>query len=321
MRATFRCRACAFDSPFDGIELDNSMLCAQCGTLQRINSQAWTDSLRFAHDVADLAGPDPEGQHPHPFVWIGDENPYKLLGVSETFIAQPQESAGAGGALPKFDIAPGHPICADCKAPLNVGVQNQRTLTDCPKCRKQEVFELSAEARRCYPALFAIVGAEHLMGRPRANLATRAGAVSVECPQCGAPLPPTRVGVVDCGHCRSAAYVPARARKRDSSALALPEPFFVGFKAPSSKRAQLERVSPPTTNQAAKLKSLVSRGLKPLPGIELAPRKPGLDFRQLGLMAVGGGLALLIAGLLVGVLLGLLPDLQSTMEEILGDLG
>ncbi len=296
--ATFRCRACAFDSPFDGVELDSGINCAQCGTFQRINTSGWGRCLRFAHDVADLAGPNPEGHAPHHLLWIGDDNPYAELGLSRTSLEQEIPDDNRDGALPKFTVGPGQPVCTRCEVPLNVEVRNRRSLTSCPQCGVHTEYALDQGAHDAYGSLLAIVGAEHVIGRPRANMSTQAGAVAIGCPQCGAPLPPTRVGVAECGHCRAASYVPARARQREKSQLATPEAFFLTFNGPSAKRAELEQPTKPVADAKANASAIFSRGITALPGIELPKKRGGLDTKQLAFLLGSTAIALAIGGAL-----------------------
>src|ERR1700736_4746100 len=57
-----RCRACGATGPLDHLDVDTPATCALCGEDQPLDPEVVRRVLAFAHGVADLAGPNPEGR-------------------------------------------------------------------------------------------------------------------------------------------------------------------------------------------------------------------------------------------------------------------
>jgi hypothetical protein len=103
------------------------------------------------------------------------------------------------------------------------------------------------------------------------------------CPQCGAAVQSVTGGggatnTVECAYCKTLAVIPPRARPRGERSLVKPSVFWVAFRGRSPARAKLTEPTPAV--RAGKTLGVFTRGLKPLPGIDLAPRRPGVDVRQ-----------------------------------------
>lgn len=299
VRATFQCRACAFHSPLDGIELDQGIHCAQCGAFQKFDVGGWEPLLAQMHAVADLAGPTPEGRFPSPRIWIGDINPYKSLGIDGDFASAGGGEGGGGGALPEVQIARGHPTCAACEQPLDVAIRAGGCETRCRGCGVTATYDVPSAAARQAPALRGIVASEQRTDQKCVKLTQQAGGgtVALSCPGCGAPLREVRLGSVRCNHCNTQAFVPARARPREDGTLLTATPFFLVFQGPSAERARLE--TPRVAEEGAalalgKAKGIFVRGLSPLKGVELPEKKQGVDFRQLATTLGLAGVALAI---------------------------
>ncbi|MGK4003804.1 hypothetical protein WMF31_14325 [Sorangium sp. So ce1036] len=297
LRCAITCRSCGFPSPLEGIELDQGVDCAQCGSFQRFDKGDWRKALAFAHAVGDLAGPRPEGRFPSADVWIGDVNPHRAVGETLTF-------AESKAGKMHVEAAPGHPVCARCAALVEIQFLGMRLATRCPRCTSTAQYELPSEALHHAGALRAAVASEQRVDRAVVRVQhTQAGLLSLTCPQCGAGVRPTDAQTVECAYCKTVAFMPARGRPRAGGRVVEPIVFWVAFQGPSPERAALERPSAPKPPPAAADKlHFLKRGLSPLPGIELAPARPGLDLRQLGLttaltlLALGLGLALLVFG-------------------------
>lgn len=60
----FACTACGKRSPLASVDISGHAECMCCGLSQRFDSVQWTEALEHAHNIADLCGPNPEGQNP-----------------------------------------------------------------------------------------------------------------------------------------------------------------------------------------------------------------------------------------------------------------
>lgn len=290
MRASIRCRSCGFPSPLEGLVVADGVDCARCGSYQQFDRSVWHEGLAFAHEVGDLGGPDPEGRFPDPEIWIANDNPYKLVGKAKAL-----ESKSAGIAT--IDAAPGVPLCKKCRQPLRIESRAGETLAECGTCGTSSKYAIEPQLAEL--GVVAIVADEHRIGRVEAKTVAGAeGAMALTCPQCGAALRATGEPTTECTYCHAFVYVPGRAR---ASTQAAPKPvvFYAGFRGPSQRRARLEEGAGASPLEVAKKASgVLSRGLSAIPGVELAPPKPGIDFRQLLLtlsltsFALGCGYAL-----------------------------
>lgn len=295
MRATFPCRACGFPSPLEGVELDQAVHCAQCGSLQRFDKSGWAKGLPFAHEVGDLAGPSIQGRFPNPRIFIGDDNPHRSIGKTLTFV---DKDVGPF----RVEATPGHPTCKRCRVPLQTRFEGNAVHTQCPACSEQARYEVPAETRHYAQAIRAVVAPEQRVDRERVRIqASERGLGALNCPKCGAAIQPGEGETVTCQYCRAVALLPARARSRSDGQIAGPTIFWVMFQGPSERRIELETPTAPSALEGAikKTVGVFKRGLTPLPGIELAPQRPGLDGRQLGLTAALSALALAVGGGLV----------------------
>jgi hypothetical protein len=247
--------------------------------MQQFDPSSWVSALDHAHAVADLGGPTPEGRTPSADVWIGDVNPHATLGVTATFA--PFEA----GEI-HVEASPGFPVCARCRAPQNVTVDGARTVCVSPGCGTVTHHVLPGPAVAFAPALVAVLAAGPVAQAPAKAATTGGGPTALTCPQCGVTLNAAQSSsrAIECTYCKNVAYIPARVRPRPNGEVAAPPIFFVAFRGPSAARRELEvAVRPPVAGGFGV--SSLSRALRPLPGIELAPVRPGPDVRQLALWA------------------------------------
>jgi hypothetical protein len=276
VRATYVCRACGFPSPLDGLLTSESLDCAQCGSLQRFEPDRWSGGLEHARTVGDLGGPNPEGRAPDPAIWIGEDNPHRNIGVTETF--------GKHDAAPfALEASPGWPVCRRCCVPLECAVQGTQVATRCPGCGAQARHDVPGmlQERGATTGLAGVVSDENRVDRREIRVqATAAGPVALHCPQCGAAVQSVGAAsnTIECPYCKTLAIIPPRARPRDQGTLVKPAVFWIAFRGRSPARVTL--TTPISPAAAGKVTQVFSRGLKPLPGIDLAPRKPGTDVRQ-----------------------------------------
>jgi hypothetical protein len=290
VRATYVCRACGFPSPLDGLLTAESLDCAQCGSLQRFEPDTWDAGLEHARTIGDLGGPNPEGRSPDPEIWIGDDNPHRTIGMTETF-AKVESDRFA------LEASPGWPVCRRCAVPLECFAQGTQVTTRCPGCATQVRYEVPGRLleRASRTGLAGVVSDDNRTGRLEVRVqATAGGLVALLCPQCGAAV--QSVGgasnTVECAYCKTLAIIPPRARPREQGAMVKPAVFWIAFRGPSPARAALAHpVAPASLGKAL---GVFTRGLKPLPGIDLPPRREGLDVKQwaftLGMTALALGL-------------------------------
>jgi hypothetical protein len=186
---------------------------------------------------------------------------------------------------------------------LEVRIEGNMAVTQCPICREQGRFELPAEARGFLAALVGVVSAEQRIDRQSVKVQqTQAGLVALLCPQCGAAVRPADGDTVECSYCKAVAFLPARVRTRGGGQIVQAPIFWVAIRGPSTKRAELEQPRPEATKNAMKAAAgVLKRGISPLPGIELAPPRGGLDWKQLALTVGLTALALLIGGAVIAI--------------------
>lgn len=300
----------------------------QCGSYQRLDDDVWPRALEFAHAVADLAGPQPEGRYAHPEVWIGDDNPHKKIGRTETFAEQKQERF-------QIDVSPGHPICKTCKALEHVSVQQNVLTVRCARCQANGRFGTPPEITEMARGLVAVCAEAHRLDMRAVQVSgATAGLQALACPTCGANLPPVNQHTVECTYCHATAFVPPHGRVRGKGHLVRPIVFWVAFHGPSQARLSLARPTrlagrvedhvedddlarlaslerkeaealiarhvqartKPTAKSA--LKKLAE--MKALPGIELLPEKAGPDTVQV-VVSIAATLAAIGLGYLVAL--------------------
>jgi hypothetical protein len=273
LRCTLQCRACEFPFPLEGLVTSEALDCAQCGSLQRFEPDLWMEALLFAHAVSDLGGPNPEGRFPSPAVWIGDDNPHRELGRTQTF-------AASATSRISLEASPGYPVCRPCARPLEVRLGYGGAVeTRCSGCGAAARYEFPVNGAKFSALVKGVVADEHLASRRDAKVqVTQAGPSALVCPQCGAALQAITGSTAQCAYCRTVAYVPARARPRETGQRVRPGIFWMAFRGASPAREALERpVMQKVEWQAVKF---YGRGLPPFAGIDLAPVRPGIDMRH-----------------------------------------
>lgn len=158
----FTCSACGKRSPLATIDVDGQVECMCCGIAQAFDAVQWTDALGHAHDVADLAGPNPEGQTPVPGRSIAGRSRHAKIGTEFTSSTKTQSSMimdarGTRSHSLRTTVSPGHPLCATCHVPLDVMLEaNAITPTRCPRCNDSATYALPVNASTIYPPLRAI---------------------------------------------------------------------------------------------------------------------------------------------------------------------
>ncbi len=294
VRCSFQCRSCHFLSPLNGLDMDGSVECAQCGMHQRFDVEAWREALAFSHGVADLAFPPPEGRHPHPHIWIGNHNPHAQIGYTEVFGEHRQSSTSVEGAITVhrslfIQATPGHPTCRKCSRPLSTTRRGHELETRCDGCGEQAKYQLPQQATQYAPSIVGVVSNEERVDKPRAKLETVAGGpVTLKCAECGGNLPATRQRVLECPYCKAACLIPSRALVREPGEPIEPDIWFVAFTGRSEERGRIESPALPKDGALKKL----AGGVKTY--LEEAPKKPVRNTKQLALALVLPSIAMLI---------------------------
>lgn len=209
VRCRFQCRGCGHLAPLDRLDVDGTVRCQRCGLEQAFDVSSWREALIFAHGVADLAGPEPEGRFRDPCFDLSESNPHRATGVKavwETFAVSGEVRQGASVLQRSLEIRahPGRPLCA-CG-----GVYDLRRVRDgvearCTQCDKTEHARVEPDAGRFNGALRATLSSA--AANPDATRGLT-GSMGYSCPGCGAPL---KVGpgatVATCDFCKLSSKV------------------------------------------------------------------------------------------------------------------
>ncbi len=245
VKTEITCRHCGHRSPLDALDFDGSSTCAACHSVQAFDTSAWNDILAHAHAVADLNGCDLDGRNTS----IAKNNPYSEIGVSEAysrieFTGMKTERGVIRTRHVSTVAAPGHPLCDSCGSPMQVEAQAPVARTHCPGCGERAEYQMPPEAKTMAPGLVLALGESFRIDRPEAKLdATSAGmSIAVRCPNCGATLDLLDgKHFITCMYCKTHCRIPNRtllAMRRGGDRAT---PYWLLFRLPSVKRAQLER--------------------------------------------------------------------------------
>ena len=247
--ADFTCKACGIRSPLGTIELEGQVECWGCGLTQAFDAVQWTDALGHAHDVADLAGPAPEGQNPVPGRPIGGKSQHAKIGAEYTSSTKSQntfimDGSGQRTYSLRTTVSPGHPLCKTCRVPLEVTADPAGTTrTRCPRCNDAATYALPANSAATCRTLRGIICGEQRTDQPIARTTRGAGGVEAPgCPQCGAALAAGDGDIVKCTFCSITARVPGKlARNQRKGQAPKMDPFWVLLEGLSPGRQKLLR--------------------------------------------------------------------------------
>ena len=300
VRVSFQCRSCHFLSPLDELDVDGSVECCKCVTHQHFDVGAWVEAAAFAHGVADLAYPPPEGRAPNPHIWIGEANPHIRVGYTEPFAEHRQSSVTVQHGLTVhrslfIQAGPGHPVCPSCERPLRVAVRGQRTATQCDGCGQEVSYQMPVGAPQRVPGVVGVVAMAHRVDGTRAMLDTHGGTATLKCGECGGDIPPQKSRVVACKFCSTTNLVPARARQRMDGMAIEPEVWWLAFSGTSAARAALEAPVVPLDR---------TDGLGGETQLERAPTREGFNIRQF-LLTCAMAAAALVVGVIISQVFGL----------------
>jgi predicted RNA-binding Zn-ribbon protein involved in translation (DUF1610 family) len=245
VRTEITCRHCGHRSPLDALDFDGASTCAACHLTQAFDTSAWTDVLAHAHAVADLNGCDLDGRNSS----LAKSNPFAEIGISEThsrvdFTGMKTDRGVIRTRHVSIMAAPGHPLCESCGSPIEVEVHSLSARTHCPGCGERADYQMPPQVKAIAPGLVLAMGEPLRTDRPEAKLdATSAGmAIAVRCPNCGAALDLLDgKHFITCVYCKTHCRIPNRtllAMRRGGDTA---EPYWLLFRLPSAKRAQLDK--------------------------------------------------------------------------------
>ena len=249
LRCHFQCRSCGHLSPLNQLDMDGSVQCHHCGLDQAFDVDSWSEGLQHGHAVGDLAGPHPEGLHPHPRLSIVGDNPMARVGVDLTAgeLTLSGTTVGEGMVLArslKMDASPGHPLCRKCHVPLEHTVDGRITKTRCPACGLAASYELPKAARRYSEGVRGIVASDLRSDRPSVKAELASGVMALACPGCGAGLQDVAEGkTYRCPFCKTVSRIPDRLIQRYFDRAPEPETWWLLFEGASPRRRQLEDTS------------------------------------------------------------------------------
>ncbi len=195
------CDSCGRPVSVTGAGADGTS-CGHCGGESPIGRGAWAGILRFAHDVGDLSGPDPEGEPTRADHPVGDANPYRTVGVTASSVTRRVPARGEAGRLDVL-ARPGAPLCRRCREPVAwVPKPRPAALTRCSGCGDEQVAGAPDALDHLAVKALATPAAPEPAGDESA-------ATPLKCPVCGASLPAVGTGgLVPCSYCRTASLVP-----------------------------------------------------------------------------------------------------------------
>jgi hypothetical protein len=250
VRAQFKCKHCDKRSPVNHIDVDGTFTCLRCMRDQGADAGIWATGLRFCHEVGDLAGPDPEGRHPHPEVQLGKSNKWADIGIERTRarLDFTETVIGGGGVTLKslfVHARPGVPLCPTCHDPLEVSVDDVCELrARCAHCHETASYQVDSKAHRMVKGFVGALSDDHRADRPATKVAPARpeAPVAIECPGCGAPLGlQAKDHFVTCSFCSTPSKIPSRVRAQLFTDGVELEPFWLLFEGPSQARKKLEK--------------------------------------------------------------------------------
>jgi len=234
-------------SPLNFLDMDGSVQCHHCGLEQAFDVDSWRDGLEHAHQVGDLAGPEPEGRHPHPRVSVVGANPMARVGVDQTQATSAQAGTVTRDGMTltrslRVDASPGHPLCRRCQTPVETYVEGHRVTTRCPSCPTGAVCELPERAEQSCAGLVGVMADDMRVDRPQVKLDRSSGAVAMTCPNCGAGYSDVSEGkIVKCPFCQTVARIPDRFLLRYLDRKPVTATWWLLFEGGAPARRELEK--------------------------------------------------------------------------------
>jgi hypothetical protein len=272
LRLEVGCTACSQKSPLDRLDMEGRFYCVPCGRMSLFDPALWRETvLPFAAALGDCfwarfgqfppwpaVAPDagyfegagkPWSEHAAAlpkslreiFPALGVERPRMQI-VQTGMIIGP---TGMRSRTLAVLIAPGHPLCEKCRAPLALeGAGRGRTTARCNACGTTDTYRAPDAALEASAELCAVLAPDHAEGRLEARVEAQKGtaAVAITCPTCGSALPITSgERFATCRHCGAQALVPTGvlAQAFGAAPAAAARPWWVAIRSPSSLRTLL----------------------------------------------------------------------------------
>jgi zinc-ribbon domain len=140
----------------------------------------------------------------------------------------------------KLTMAPGHPLCDSCHAPLTAqfGARGAVTMS-CSGCGSHKSYQAPAVALAACEEVIAVVAPDHLQGAKSVGLQRepQSAAVAITCPSCGAALhlaPGERLTI--CSYCNTESIVPLGVMAQAIGSAPGEQPIWLALRSPAKLR-------------------------------------------------------------------------------------
>ncbi len=235
IRAEFKCRACGFMAPLDGLIQEGALSCRQCGQSQHFDLGDWATILDAIHATADMAGP---------FGVLRDQGEeitwQRLEKYRNTCIMRPNTEVG--NSILTVSVAPGHPLCEDCHLPLEISISGKRTNTRCPRCRHEHHYDLPADMRPRKDSIKGVISLAHSLHVEQLTAPVEGEVRRLDCPNCGGSLAlPEGQSKIICEYCGATALAPVIRVSPRMDAMVKAEPWWLIFVGASPERQAMVR--------------------------------------------------------------------------------
>jgi hypothetical protein len=277
VRLSIKCTTCQRASPLSRLDMEGRYYCYGCNREQLFDADIWKENVLFlASGLGDALGsyaqtfpPWPpnagEGRshetveqkiarlesHSGGLDDVDDMMMMHLLGKCDEIgrttggltVEREGMSMGGGGMRTRgivLAMSPGHPLCAQCKTPLQTQTRSDGVvMTSCSRCNLHETYRLPPAAKSVCKDLCGVIAPEHVEGREAARITSQPGAaLAVVCPKCGSGLQlAAGERITHCAYCKTTAIVPEHIGA--ASPPTLPDPLWLAFRSPSSVRTLL----------------------------------------------------------------------------------
>jgi hypothetical protein len=282
VRLSIKCMTCQRASPLTRLDMDGRFFCYGCSRDLFFDVDLWKEDILFSGSAfGDAlwanAGTFPPWPKNEPTGDAMDDlaehvgvdagailnvvlEKCREMGRSEggMSIEHGGMSMGSAGTRTRglaVTISPGHPLCAQCKAPLDTSYPADGVVVAaCPRCHTSETYRAPPAAKAMCNELCGVLAPEHVEGRETARIAAQPGsaALAVTCPKCGSGLqlaPGARI--TNCPYCKVTSVVPDHIAAAGAPPPAVPDPLWLAFRAPSAVRTGLIEAAQTATARAS----------------------------------------------------------------------
>jgi hypothetical protein len=272
VRMQVTCMQCSKQSPVESLDIEGRFFCTSCGRDAMFVQDVWQETvLPFASAVGDYfwarlgAFPPWPGVIPdkdtledlgEPWSEHADILPSSLrdnfphLGVDRPRLrilttGMTLSSAGMRTRGFLIELAPGHPLCPRCHAPMEASGARGTTTLRCVACATGDTYRAPDQALRWCAELVGVVAPDHVQGKAEVRIEAEAGtaAVAIKCPSCGSPLtlaPDERFAT--CAYCKTSSLVPTGVLAQAFRKASPLRPWWLALQSPSALRQVLQAV-------------------------------------------------------------------------------